>query len=273
MYGYIYLTTDLETNLIYVGQKKSKSFLGKKYLGSGTTIQALLGSGATAERFEITMIDTAESQDELNTKEIFWIKKYDAQNPQIGYNRCNGGVTNAGFKQSSYQKEVAAEYMRNRQISEETRKSMSASAHNRTSNRVTNNEQVWMTDGVHETMATSEEVIQLLDQGYYFGRTPKTEEYKVALRNRYRESTYMMKNNQCILVANCDIQQYQADGWTIQRNCYSDKRNANVSRSKSGTYKIIHPDTQDVRYVKPDDFPGWELKGYVRTINFKKKTL
>lgn len=38
MYGYIYLTTDLQTGKIYVGQKKSAKFLGDKYLGSGNQI-------------------------------------------------------------------------------------------------------------------------------------------------------------------------------------------------------------------------------------------
>ena len=35
MYGYIYKTTNLLNNKIYIGQKKSNEFLHEKYLGSG----------------------------------------------------------------------------------------------------------------------------------------------------------------------------------------------------------------------------------------------
>ena len=41
--------------------------------------------------FEWSIIDTAYSQEELNEKEIYWIKKYDTLNPIYGYNLLSGG--------------------------------------------------------------------------------------------------------------------------------------------------------------------------------------
>ena len=41
MYGYIYLTEDLETHKIYIGQHKAESF-DVEYYGSGKIISALL---------------------------------------------------------------------------------------------------------------------------------------------------------------------------------------------------------------------------------------
>lgn len=273
MYGYIYLTKDLETGLIYIGQKKSNKFLDKKYLGSGTTIRNLIGSGATEDRFEIKMIDTADTPEELNEKEIYWINTYDSMNPRIGYNRCYGGITNTGFKQSDYQKSAASEYMKNRIVTDVTRQIMSDSAKKRTSNRVTNNNQVWVTNDITETMATSEEIPEFLSDGYYFGRLPLTQEHKDELKQKYSHSTYVMKDNKCILVDNNLLDTYLNDGWLIQRNCYSDERNANISKSKSGTIKIIHPETLKVKYIKPETFDTWEIQGYIRAKDFKKNTL
>ena len=273
MYGYIYLTKDLETGLIYIGQKKSNKFLDNRYLGSGVTLRNILDSGATKDRFEIKMIDTADTSEELNQKEIYWIDVYDATNPRIGYNRCYGGMTNTGFKQSDYQKDVASNYMRNRIVTSSTRANMSYAAKNRTENRVTNNNQVWMTNHIIETMATSDEAIELLTKGYYFGRLPLTQAHKDDLKQKYSNSTYMMKNNQCKLIANNDIDNYIKQGWVIQRNCYSDERNSNVSRGKSGTIKIIHPETLKIKYIKPDDFDTWASRGFIRNTDFKKNTL
>ena len=259
--------------MIYVGQKKSDKFLDKKYLGSGSTIRTLLGSGATEDRFDIKMIDTADSPEELNDKEIYWIETYDAMNPRIGYNRCYGGATNAGFKQSDYQKQRAADYMKTRVVTDVTRQNMSSSARSRTSNRVTNNNQVWVTNGFDETMATSEEVIEYLSQGYYFGRIPLSDEHKNTIKSKYSRSTYMMKGTECKLIDNEHVPEFLERGWIIQRNCYSDERNSNISKSKSGTIKIINPETLKTKYIKPEEFSVWEDQGFIRTKDFKKKTL
>ncbi len=60
MYGYIYLTTNSVNGKIYIGQKKSKKFLGDSYLGSGKRLRsAILSYGR--EVFYVKMIDTAET--------------------------------------------------------------------------------------------------------------------------------------------------------------------------------------------------------------------
>lgn len=273
MYGYIYLTKDLETGLIYIGQKKSNKFLNKKYLGSGTTIRNLIGNGATKDRFEIKMIDTANTPEELNEKEIYWINTYDSMNPRIGYNRCYGGITNTGFKQSDYQKSAASEYMKNRIVTDVTRQIMKDSAKKRTSNRVTNNNQVWVTNDVTETMATSEEIPEFLSNGYYFGRLSRSEESKQKLRDKYANSEYIIKDGKCISVPKDELDFYLLHGWVLGRNCYNAAHSANISKSKSGTVKIIHPETLKVKYVKPDDIQKWMDQGFMLNTEFKKNTL
>lgn len=43
------------------------------------------------ENFNIEIIDIATTKEELNTKEIYWIKEYNATNREIGYNLTIGG--------------------------------------------------------------------------------------------------------------------------------------------------------------------------------------
>ncbi len=95
MYGYIYLTENLVNHKKYIGQKKSKVFLDSKYLGSGTHLKNAVKKYG-AENFKVTMIDTAESKQELNQKEIYYIAKYNAQTDPNFYNISAGGDCGVG---------------------------------------------------------------------------------------------------------------------------------------------------------------------------------
>jgi hypothetical protein len=83
----IYKTTNILNNKIYVGQDK---YNNPKYLGSGLKIKrALLKHGV--ENFKKDILEFCSSKEELNEKEIFWIKKLSATNDTIGYNIVDGG--------------------------------------------------------------------------------------------------------------------------------------------------------------------------------------
>lgn len=89
MYGYIYKTTFIVTNKIYIGQKKSTKFI-ESYKGSGVIIKNLLSSYSD-DKFITVLIDVAENQEELDSKEIYWIDYYNATDANIGYNISLGG--------------------------------------------------------------------------------------------------------------------------------------------------------------------------------------
>lgn len=96
MYGYIYKTTNKVNNKIYIGQKKSDKFLNEKYLGSGVRLKsAIKHYGKT--NFTVDLLQECFSEEELNEREIYYIKKYDSQNPDIGYNLQAGGNSKSGF--------------------------------------------------------------------------------------------------------------------------------------------------------------------------------
>lgn len=110
MYGYIYKTTNSLNNKIYVGQKKSNVFLGERYLGSGKKLKSyveLLGK----ENFTVELIDVADSKEELDTKEIYWISKLDAMNPEVGYNIASGGA----FGDSGYHQGMLGKHQSDKQ--------------------------------------------------------------------------------------------------------------------------------------------------------------
>lgn len=101
MFGYIYKTTDLLTNKIYVGKKHSTIFLGNKYVGSGIIINNIKekckqNNIPIEARLYVEMIDQADSLDELNKKEIFWIEHLNARDPTVGYNIRKGGDCGPG---------------------------------------------------------------------------------------------------------------------------------------------------------------------------------
>lgn len=84
----IYKTTNLINNKIYVGQDKNNCPI---YLGSGKVLkQAIKKYGI--ENFKKEILEFCESKEQLNEREIFWIKKLHAGKRGVGYNIAKGGV-------------------------------------------------------------------------------------------------------------------------------------------------------------------------------------
>lgn len=91
MYGYIYKTTNLVNNKIYVGQHQADKF-DPKYYGSGVLIkQAIKKYGIC--NFICEMLECCETKRQLEEREIYWIDKCGSCNSGIGYNLSYGGYT------------------------------------------------------------------------------------------------------------------------------------------------------------------------------------
>ena len=93
MYGYIYKTTNLINNKIYIGQKHSSKFLGQKYLGSGKRFKDALKHYGE-ENFKVELLEEVETKELMDEREIYWIAYFDATNVTIGYNMSSGGNVN-----------------------------------------------------------------------------------------------------------------------------------------------------------------------------------
>lgn len=96
MYGYIYITTNLINNKIYIGKHVANQYEPEKYIGSGKVLlRAIKKYGK--DNFKNELLCECGSEEELNTQERYYIQCYNSTNPKIGYNISDGGEkTNIG---------------------------------------------------------------------------------------------------------------------------------------------------------------------------------
>jgi group I intron endonuclease len=98
LYGVIYCATNIINNKKYIGQtirnldKRKQEHISQSYNGGNLAIhQAIRKYGE--DNFKWHIIDNANSQEELDDKEKFWINYYDTYNSS-GYNMALGGQFN-----------------------------------------------------------------------------------------------------------------------------------------------------------------------------------
>ena len=102
LYGYIYKITNTVNNKIYIGQtKRNPKDRWDEYKRSPHNEHLKNSFNKYGiESFIFEIIDTAESHEELNTKEKYYISKYDSTNVDKGYNLSAGGNGPLGVKWS-----------------------------------------------------------------------------------------------------------------------------------------------------------------------------
>lgn len=139
MYGYVYLTTNTLNGKVYVGQHKAEVF-DNRYKGSGDALLAALRKYGQ-DNFLVEMIDTADTKEQLDRKEIYWIEKF--RSTHECYNIARGGAGVGGIihteetrrRMSEAHKRWASipenkaklsERQTGKSLSEETRKKISA---------------------------------------------------------------------------------------------------------------------------------------------------
>lgn len=136
MIGIIYKTTCLKDGKIYVGQHrvKDKETLDPWYVGSGSDLEKYIDEAKQEDRlnwlkfFRREVLKICYTQNQLNGYEAYFIKKFDANNPNIGLNI----LKSCCFKKSgaSRDKRVANKIsaaLKGRKLPDETRIKMSIS--------------------------------------------------------------------------------------------------------------------------------------------------
>ena len=109
VYGYIYIAINKVNSKLYVGQTISSRWSIKTIPIEGRwkneirdaysndrrgedlrrIERAIIKHGS--DKFILKQQDVAHNQEELNEKERYWIKRFDAMNPDKGYNMTEGG--------------------------------------------------------------------------------------------------------------------------------------------------------------------------------------
>ena len=177
MIGYIYKTTDLISNKIYIGQHKSDRF-DESYFGSGKIIsnikKSCKNSGiAYQQRLNVEIIEWCESDDDLNKREIFWINYYNSTNPDIGYNLHRGGLNTISDKNGMYGKH----------FSNETLQKM----HKQKIGRI------WITNGKEDMMLSLQDAEACLNQGFYRGRSKGSLKGKIRSKEASEKTSKTLK--------------------------------------------------------------------------------
>ena len=222
MYGYVYKTTDLESGLIYVGQHKSESF-DEKYYGSGIIITKLIKKYGT-DRFICEILEECESFEELNEREIYWIKELNALDESIGYNIATGGSFGdsgyhqgmCGKTQSMKQKDAARDYQLNNPKTDQMKSKMSKAMRGNTN--ASNGKGMVFIHFLDDNQKRVKlnEAYKYIEQGWEFGKCKRViENQKKAFQNKYANGTYISKDNKAKFVSNIELQRYLDDGWKL----------------------------------------------------------
>lgn len=96
MYGYIYETTNLVNGKKYIGKHKSNKF-NFNYYGSGIGLNIALKKYGK-ENFSVKILEEIETnQKDLDSREMYWIRKFDAVKSKNYYNRSYGGENEGWF--------------------------------------------------------------------------------------------------------------------------------------------------------------------------------
>ena len=93
MFGVVYKITNKVNGKIYIGQKKATEYVST-YFGSGRYLKNAINKYGI-DNFENYIIEWCYSKEELNAKEIYWIRKYNCNAKNgYGYNIGKGGEGN-----------------------------------------------------------------------------------------------------------------------------------------------------------------------------------
>ena len=106
-YNYIYLITNNTNGKIYIGQHRTDD-LDDGYMGSGTLL-LMAKQKYGIENFSKEIIAYADTKEKLDYLERFYIRKYKAQNKNIGYNIQPGG---GGYEHTEDTKQTISEKLR-----------------------------------------------------------------------------------------------------------------------------------------------------------------
>lgn len=279
MYGYIYKRVNLINGMVYVGQHvyRSKEVkLDESYRGSGVYFNRALEYFGE-ENFTYELIDTAEDKDELNEKEKFWITELNSI--ETGYNLTSGGsfvspeditlyyklYSNMGMKgkkQSEYQKNTAAEYMKNREITDEFRNNCSKAKVGNTNARG-NKGCFWVTNGTEEHKIHSKEELEKY-LGYYPGRL--TDVYnKISRALTEEERVYVNNGTIEKYIKKKELGDYQEKGFIIGKIKYRyQQRGVSISKAKKGKIQIKNLEGK-IKYISKDLLEEYLQLGFFPT--------
>lgn len=248
MCGYIYKTTNKINNKIYIGQHKTnKDSIDEKYYGSGKLLlEAIEKYGK--ENFEVEILEWCETEEELNNKEIYWIKTLKSTTKNNNYNISDGGFV------PRLTGEANGNFGKHRPHTEAEKEHLSH-----------------ITKGHKPTFTrkrTQEEIEEIRIRMLKFKHK---EESKQQIKEHHIGSKFMHKNNEQKWVFKEDIEKMLEDGWEF--GACKKRNRVYVNTWNKGKHK--EPTTKDKvgvtngiinKYIHKD-----EIEKFLKeNISFKK---
>ena len=89
--GYIYKIINKINQKIYIGKSKHAVEKSQQYFGSGILIVAAIKKYGKKNFSKKILEKDIQSDDILNEREIYWIRRFRSTNRDVGYNRTSGG--------------------------------------------------------------------------------------------------------------------------------------------------------------------------------------
>ena len=246
MYGYIYITTNTVNGKKYIGRRKSEVFLGNAYLGSGVHLKKAVKKYGESN-FQVEMIDSANTLDELVQLEMFYIKKYNAVQDESFYNHSPGGYEegwvrgNQNIACTEYARKRNSEYHRGRK-----RPQSFVQRH------------IELHTGVPSGMAgkhhSEETKARLRESTRQWNLSRSSEDYQ-RVSESAKGNKMMHKDGICKRVHPQDFDTYLSNGWVFGGLA------RNNSPSKTGR-KLITRDGHR-KYVVPEDVATYQADGWI----------
>lgn len=122
MFGYIYKTTNLINNKIYIGQHIAAEF-DKYYKGSGVMLTRAFKKYGK-ENFSCVLLEAVETKEALDARESYWIDKLNSRDSNVGYNITAGGEGTIGYQHTEEAKKKISSAKKGKPLTEAHRKAI-----------------------------------------------------------------------------------------------------------------------------------------------------
>ena len=308
MYGYIYKTTNLVNNKIYIGQHKGDDF-DHNYYGSGINLKKAINKYGISN-FNCELLEFCCDKISLNDREKYWISFYESFKPSIGYNVSPGGEggNTLQYLDEKHKKSRAIKIstsLKGHKLSDITRKKISES-HKRLwkenyEELCMKNKKVRQRDDVRKAISDAQkerynnnpqlniDLSNRLKDNWnsedYRNKqhsTRSSEAYKNLMHTRLsgKTSGYITINNglQLKRVPREKLDEYIETGWILGRLPFSEEHKRNMSKSKkhsnikSAAIKIRCVTTNEIFDSKKEAIDRFNLSGYKINKSLKSHT-
>jgi group I intron endonuclease len=270
VFGYIYLTTNLLSGKRYIGRKKSSEFLGNAYLGSGNHLRRAVNKFGK-ENFSVSMIEAVYSEEDLYSREEYWIRFYNAVEDPGFYNHSPGGKYDGflcGDKNIAKRSDVKI-------LMSENHADFSGPNHPMYGKHGGTFNKVCVNNGTSKKYINEDEIESYVENGYAVGQLPLSEECKRKISESSKgisKGTFVNNGIEQHIVNEDNIDKYLSSGYSIGALPFTDEHKLNMKNSHADFAGDNNPahgrkwinNGTDIKYVKSDELPkyisdGWRI--------------